>query len=160
MATRDVLGVRRVMPRHVPRGFSKDELRQLREESGLGVAELARGAGISQQALRTWEAGTRVPQVDTLSRALEVLGKSISDVVYVPYEQRFPSDWRVLAGLLQPELARRAGLSTSMVQRIEAGQQPLTEVNAEKLSSVLGVDVGEYRAAYERVRTRPLGTSP
>ena len=148
------------MPRHVPRGFSRERLQQLREERGLSLAELARGAQISHETLRCWEAGIRLPQVDTLYRALEVLGKSISDVVEVPHDQRFPSDWRVLAGLLQPGLARRAGLSTSMVQRIEAGQYPLSEPHAEKLSSVLGVDVGEYRAAYERVRTRPLGTSP
>jgi len=45
---------------------------------------------------------------------------------------------RKLAGLSQAELARRTGISRTMIAAIEAGQQNVTLESVERLAQVVG----------------------
>jgi DNA-binding XRE family transcriptional regulator len=47
--------------------------RQLRQEAGLSLAEMAQAVGASRSALHFWETGQRVPRPDNAARWAEVL---------------------------------------------------------------------------------------
>jgi transcriptional regulator with XRE-family HTH domain len=110
------------------------------------------------QTIHKWESGGQSPQIDVLMRVVRALGATVSDLVDIKPEDRYPGDWRVLQGLTQPELGARAGISTSMVGAIERGDSRLTDDFAQKLADALDIPESELRASYERVRSRPPGT--
>lgn len=144
--------------RRVLRGFQPSRLVKLREARGLTRPELARLADVSLQTIHKWESGSQSPQIDVLMRVVGVLGTTVSDLVDIKPEDRYPGDWRVIRGLTQPELGARAGISTSMVGAIERGDSRLTDHFAEKLAEALEIPETELRASFERVRSRPPGT--
>jgi transcriptional regulator with XRE-family HTH domain len=102
--------------------------------------------------------GVRSPQVDVLASVARALDISLSELVSVPVDERFPGDWRVLRGLTQPQLGVAAGISTTMVGAIERGEAELSEQTARALADALSVNETELRAAYRRARNRPTGT--
>lgn len=150
----------RAMSRRVLRGFSREHFAATRARAGLSVSDLARRASVAVSTIHHWEAGTRTPQIDILAAVMTVLGAPIASVVLVDADQRYPSDLRVVRGLTQPQLAAAAGLTTAAVARIERADAPLSDTNAALIARVVGVDVHQYRAAYQRARTRPAGTPP
>ena len=115
-------------------------------------------ARVGVTTLYHWEHGVSTPSVDVLGRVMTALGRDISEVVLVDPTARFPGDWRVLRGLTQPELGKRAGISTSMVGAIERGETQLTERTADALAKALGISTAELAAAHERARAREPGT--
>lgn len=147
------------MSRRVLRGFAPQEFARIRRERDLDAADLSRMAGVGQSTIHSWEAGTGTPTVDRLARVMKILDAPIDQVVLVDPDQRYPSDWRVIkGGLSQPELAAAAKIATTTLSAIERAAIALTDANAKLLSSLLGIPVEDYRAAYERARTRPPGT--
>lgn len=147
----------RRMTRRVLRGFSPQAFGDVRTRQHVSVSDLARLSGVAFSTIHHWEAGRRTPQIDVLAKIMEVLKTPIDAVVLISPEDRYPSDWRVMHGITQPQLAAQARLSTVIVQRIEKGEYPLSDRNAETLAGLLGISVEEYRAAYLRARTRPAG---
>lgn len=147
----------RRMTRRVLRGFDPGAFAALRHGAGISVSDLARLSGASLSTIHHWEAGRRTPQVDILAAVMEVLNAPIESVVLIAPQERYPGDWRVMSGLTQPQLAAAAHIATAILQRIERGEYPLSDSNAEALSGVLGIEVGTYRAAYQRARDRPAG---
>lgn len=143
--------------RKVLRGFEPDRVAALRTDQGMSRSDLARIAGVSTYTVYRWEKGQATPQVSTLVSAARALDVPIDDLVRVPRDERFPGDWRILRGLMQPELGKLAGVSTMDVSRIERGEITLTDELAHKLAITLGMDVDEYRECYERSRIRPPG---
>ena len=89
---------------------------------------------------------------------MALLDAPIDDVVTIEPEERYPGDWRVIRGLTQPQLAASAGIATNTLRGIERADQGLTDTNAATLAQVLDISVEQYRAAYQRARTRPPGT--
>lgn len=146
------------MSRRVLRGFQPAQLVRLREQAGISRTDAARLARIGKRTIENWEIGAVSPQIDLLRQLTNVLGGTIGDVVHVPAEGRFPGDWRVLRALTQPELGRLVGLSTSTVGAVERGEMSLTDTTAKVIAQALEMPVDEYRAAYERARSRPPGT--
>lgn len=144
--------------RRVLRGFEPTRLVELRTAHGLSRPDLGRIADVSLQTIHKWESGGQSPQIDVLMRVVQALGATVSDLVDIKPEDRYPGDWRVLQGLTQPELGAKAGISTSMVGAIERGDSRLTDNFAQKLAAALDIPVSELRASYERVRNRPPGT--
>ncbi|MDV7136881.1 helix-turn-helix transcriptional regulator [Williamsia muralis] len=144
--------------RRVLRGFSPSALTEARTRAGLTQGELARIAGVGRTTLYQWEMGVRSPQVDVLASVARALDISLSELVSVPVDERFPGDWRVLRGLTQPQLGVAAGISTTMVGAIERGEAELSEQTARALADALSVNETELRAAYRRARNRPTGT--
>lgn len=149
----------RRVSRRVLRGFDPAAFATLRRDAGLSVSDLARLSGHSLSTIHHWEAGRRTPQVDILAAVMAIIGVPIEAVVRIASDERYPGDWRVLTGLTQPQLAAKAQLPTATVQRIERGEYPLSDANADKLAELLGITSPTYRQAYLRVRQRPPGTS-
>lgn len=147
------------MSRRVLRGFEPDAFANVRKGRNLSVADLARLADISTAAIFNWEAGKATPTVDLLARAMKALGTPIEDVVRVPVDQRYPGDWRVANGITQPQLAAKAGIATTTLRGIERADAGLSPANAAKLAAALNITVEQYRAAYQRARSRPPGTT-
>ncbi|MCH9732003.1 MAG: helix-turn-helix transcriptional regulator [Actinomycetia bacterium] len=145
------------MTRRVLRGFDTHAFTEARHRRGISVSDLSRLANVSPATLFNWESGKNTPQVDLLARVMRILDTSIEHVVTIPADQRYPGDWRVIKGLTQPELAAAAKIPTTTLRGIERADAALTDVNADKLAKHLDISVQEYRAAYQRARTRPAG---
>lgn len=146
------------MTRRVLRGFDAQGFSEARRSKNISVSDLSRLADVSQATVFNWEAGKSTPQVDLLARVMRILDAPIEQVVTIPVDERYPGDWRVLRGLTQPELAAAVKIPTTTLRGIERADAALTDGNAERLSTYLGVSVEEYRAAYQRARQRPAGT--
>ncbi len=147
------------MTRRVLRGFDAKAFAAVRRERDMSVPDLARLADVGQSTIHAWEAGRGTPQVDLLARVMRILDAHIEQVVAIPADERYPGDWRVIRGLTQPELAAAAKIATTTLRGIERADIGLTDQNAAKLAQLLGLDVTEYRAAYQRARQRSAGTS-
>lgn len=141
--------------RRVLRGFAPERFKFLRIDAGLSRGELGRIADVSEGAIRAWEVGEAVPQVDTLDRVMTALGRPIGEVVQVRADDRYLADLRVLAGLTQPQLAQRAGCSTAQLAAVERAHRPLKEPLLTNIAAALGVDKSVVDAAYTRTRRRP-----
>ncbi|SKQ83734.1 putative transcriptional regulator [Mycobacteroides abscessus subsp. massiliense] len=146
-----------VVSRRILRGFDPARFTALRK-SQMTVSDLARLCGVAGTTIYGWESGGASPQVDKLAAAMRVLGRSIEAVVPIPREHRFPSDWRVLGGFTQPQLAAIAGMPTTTLQKIERGESIVTDERASVLGKILDITGDEYLAAWRRVRERPAGT--
>ncbi|ANE83364.1 transcriptional regulator (plasmid) [Mycobacterium adipatum] len=147
------------MTRRVLRGFNAQAFSQARQHKGLSVSDLSRMAGVSDAAIWKWEAGTATPLIDLLARVMRILDAPIEQVITIPADERYPGDWRAIRGISQPELAATAKIPTTTLKGIERGDRNLSDANADKLADLLGISVEEYRAAYQRARERPAGTS-
>lgn len=147
------------MTRRVLRGFNAQAFSQARQHKGLSVSDLSRMAAVSDAAIWKWEAGTATPLIDLLARVMRILDAPIEQVITIPADERYPGDWRAIRGISQPELAATAKIPTTTLKGIERGDRNLSDANADKLAELLGVSVEEYRAAYQRARERPAGTS-
>ena len=147
------------MSRRVLRGFDAGAFAAARHQRNLTTADLARLADVTAGTIGNWESGKVTPTIDLLARAMRILDLPIAQVVKVPLDQRYPGDWRVAKGITQPELAAMAGIATTTLREIERADAGLTDVNAAKLAAALEISVEEYRAAYQRARTRPPGTT-
>lgn len=58
-----------------------ERLRTIRKEKGLTQAELAEKAGIAVNSIRLYEAGARLPKLDTIGRIAEVLGVKVAELM-------------------------------------------------------------------------------
>lgn len=147
------------MTRRVLRGFNAQAFAEARKRRGISVSDLARLADVSQATVFNWEGGKGTPQVDLLARVMRILEVPIEQVVTIAPDERYPGDWRVIKGLTQPELAAAAKIATTTLRGIERADAALTDANASALANLLDISVDEYRAAYQRARQRPAGTS-
>jgi transcriptional regulator with XRE-family HTH domain len=153
---------RRHVSRKVMRGFEPRNLAEaraaFRDGRGITHSELARLSGVSITAIRRWEEGAAVPQVDKLLLVAQVLGieAPMEKLISIPRGKRSPADWRALFGLLQPTVGRIAGIETSDVSRIERGIRPPTPKQALALAAVYGITVEEFMESFQRARMTPL----
>ncbi|WP_037174574.1 helix-turn-helix transcriptional regulator [Rhodococcoides fascians] len=148
------------MSRRILRGFSRSALVQHREDAGYSRADLARLADISVGAVYAWETGSATPQVDTLLKVAEALSISIREFVVLDEDDRYLGDLRVLAGMTQPRLAQKVGMSTTALGALERAEARLKPDTAQRLAEALGCTVDEVNAAYARTRRRPPGVAP
>ncbi len=146
--------------RRVMRGFAPETLVAARQAAKMSRGDLARLIGVTPATVGNWEAGRTKPQVDSLAQIARVLGQPISRLVQVDPTRRYLGDLRVLAGLMQPELAREAGISTAHLSALERGEVRLTSDVAQRLAGSLHVPVGSVEQAYALVRSRPAGDPP
>lgn len=142
------------------RGFAPETLAAARQAAKMSRGDLARLIGVTPATVGNWEAGRTKPQVDSLAQIARVLGQPISRLVQVDPTRRYLGDLRVLAGLMQPELAREAGISTAHLSALERGEVRLTSDVAQRLAGSLHVPVGSVEQAYALVRSRPAGDPP
>ena len=148
------------MSRRILRGFAPAALKKARKKKKLSIGELGRLAEVSPGAVLTWETGKSTPQADSLKRAVTVLGIAMEDVVKIKPDQRYLGDLRIFAGLTQPQLAAKIGISTTALATVERGHSRLKEDVAQRMAEEFGLPVQDVKDAYERTRTRPPHTSP
>lgn len=141
------------------RGFNIEAFTAARQGRAMTVADLARLADVGQSTIHSWETGEVAPSLQLLVRALAVMRTPIDTVIVIPRNQRYPGDWRAIKGMTHNQLATAAKLATTTLRGIERAENGLTDANADTLAALLGITAKEYRAAYQRARNRPPGTS-
>lgn len=141
------------------RGFDREALTAAREARRWSLARLAREAEIGLSTVRSWEAGTRAPEPDNLAKVAAVLGVPMTSLVSPRGGGPTLADLRILAGLTQPQLGVRTGLSTTSIGALERAEIRLTDDRAARIAEALQrtlVEVGDaYRAARERADDVP-----
>lgn len=136
------------------RGFNREALTAAREAKEWSLARLAREAGIGLSTIRSWETGTRAPEPDNLARAADALGVPMSSLISPRSGGAALADLRILAGLTQPQLGLRTGLSTTSIGALERAEIRLTHHVAGRLAEALELSVAEVDAAYRVARER------
>lgn len=130
-------------------GFDGQRLRAARKAAGLTLAQVSDQVGVHITVVANWERGERTPQVNRLGALARVLGVRPADLVEMAEED--PGSLRALridAGLLQGQLAARAGLTRTGYAALERGEiASISEANCAALAEALGVDAVEVRTA-------------
>ncbi|MFF3569259.1 helix-turn-helix domain-containing protein [Nocardia jiangxiensis] len=98
------------------------------------------------------------PSIGKLGRVCAVLGIAISDVLDIDLDNPNLADLRQLAAKTQLQLAKAAGLTTSVAQELEQGTARLMPHHVSSLADALGIEPARIRSAYDPARTRPPGT--
>lgn len=118
-----------------------DRLRLAREARGLSLAALGKMCGLSTTYLSEIERGESRPAIQTLRRLSEALQVSLPTLLEGTNNElgnRIKS-LRETLGLSRAELAKKAGLSLSMITQLENGQTRPSLETVERLAGVLGV---------------------
>jgi transcriptional regulator with XRE-family HTH domain len=142
-------------------GFDAERLRAARRDARLTQRELAAQVGATETAIANWEGGGRSPRVDRLAQLARALGVRPIDLTDAAGTGT-PSllQLRLGAGLLQEQVAERAGMTRQKYQTLETGAvASLSGADATALAGALDVDAGEVRAAHAVSRAEHLGTS-
>lgn len=135
--------------------FDAERFRQLREEAGLSITELAVRSRISRGTISQWEHHIATPSVETLSIAMAVLDAPVGEVIDVLPTAVDLKTQRILSGCTRAEVAEHLGLSTSGWGDIERGTTPLSMTRVEPLAELFGVDpTTVMRAAHQTIKDR------
>jgi transcriptional regulator with XRE-family HTH domain len=141
-------------------GFDPGRLRAARLAANLTQTALAAVADVHPNEVGYWEAGTRVPQVETVAALARALGISPADLLE-PSTGGRPTlrQLRVAAGLSQEQAADRAGLQKHRYAALERGEAArLTDGEVSALASALDAGSDQIRAAHAAGRAGSLRT--
>ncbi len=124
-----------------------NRVKDLRIARGLTAAELAERSGVGYRTVRRVEHSVVRPHTRTLRRLAEALGVEPSELSRLMSEvpqdpKRIGSrlrDLRIASGMSQPKLARRAGISPSVLSGLERGKHEAGPSTVPKLAEALGV---------------------
>lgn len=141
------------MSRSAVRGFSGALVRRLRERYDWTINDLAGKAGVSPQALSTWEGGRNLPSPPLLKRLADALGVPVVELAPVPLAKTLLSDLRIQSRLTQTHVAESLGVARSFVADLEAGRKVYGQDRAAALADLYGVDQELIRIAWERGRS-------
>jgi transcriptional regulator with XRE-family HTH domain len=123
-------------------GFDGARLRSLRHAAKLSQRELGDLIGADSPVIANYENGRAVPRVDRLRQLASALGVSPSELLPDEGPVNSLERLRIRAGLLQDEVAQRAGMTRTKYAAIERGQTATVgAVDAQTLATVLGVDM-------------------
>ena len=101
--------------------FDLRAVRRARLLAGLTVAEVAARVGVSDGAVKSWEAGRRTPTAATLLRLADALGVTVDDLLDPTVRQRDLAGLRQSAGLDRGAAASALGCSETTLRRVERG---------------------------------------
>jgi transcriptional regulator with XRE-family HTH domain len=131
-------------------GFRGDRLRAARRAAGKTQLRLSQELGVHETVVANWERGERVPRVDRLGELARALGVRPADLTDLAEDG--PASLQVLrvgAGLLQEQVAARAGLTRTKYAALERGEiASLSERDCAALAGVLRVDADQVRSAH------------
>ncbi|MBD8057071.1 helix-turn-helix transcriptional regulator [Rhodococcus ruber] len=145
------------MPRRALHGFDPARLIEVRHERGLSRSDLGRLAGVSYNTIRGWETGRAAPSPAALEQVAQVLQVDASELVAVRSDARTLAFCRTQKGLAQEDVARELGMSKSTYSRLERGERPMTNAEAQKLAAVLGIDEEQVKSLWLHAHRRPAG---
>jgi transcriptional regulator with XRE-family HTH domain len=135
-------------------GFDGRRLRVARRAAGLTQRELARRLRTTDTVVALWETGRRAPLTDRLPELARVVGVRPADLLAADADGAAGApatlaQLRELAGMLQQQLADRAGLVRRTYSALERGEiATLSPRDADALAAALGVEPTEVRAAH------------
>lgn len=141
-------------------GFDPSRLRAARMAAKLTQTALAAAADVHPNEVGYWEAGTRVPQVETVAALARALGITPADLLE-PSTGGRPTlrQLRVAAGFSQEQAADRAGLQKHRYAALERGEAArLTDAEVSALARALGAGSDQIRAAHAAGRSDHLPT--
>ena len=141
-------------------GFDPGRLRAARLAANLTQTALAAVADVHPNEVGYWEAGTRVPKVETVAALARALGISPADLLE-PSTGGRPTlrQLRVAAGFSQEQAADRAGLQKHRYAALERGEAArLTDAEVTSLARALDVGSDQVRAAHAAGRAGSLRT--
>ncbi|WP_425279154.1 helix-turn-helix domain-containing protein [Corynebacterium bovis] len=120
-------------------GFNTARFRELRLAAGLSRPQLARIAKVGVSTISAWERGTRTPTVEVLRNCMQVLGAPLSEVI--PHSTKPTLRLlRISQGLSRPQVADWMELSLPGYSAIERGDTPLSELRAQQLAELYGLE--------------------
>jgi transcriptional regulator with XRE-family HTH domain len=125
-------------------------LHDARVKAGITQHELARLVGVAGgERVSRWERGVSAPRAEVLRRVAEVLNVTSADLLLSAEGDPDLRRLRVIAGLSARQVAEETHVSVPTYARWESGQLDRMPAQAalEALAQVLGVAVGEVRAA-------------
>ena len=125
-------------------GFDGARLRALRHRAKLSQRALAARIGADETVIANYENGRAAPRVDRLGQLAFALGASPADLLPADYEVESLERLRVQAGMLQAEVAERAGMTRTKYAAIERGQTAtISPADARTLAAILEVDLDQ-----------------
>jgi transcriptional regulator with XRE-family HTH domain len=139
-------------------GFDPGRLRAARIAAKLTQTALAAAADVHPNEVGYWEAGTRVPQVETVAVLARALGLRPADLLE-PSTSGRPNlrQLRVAAGLSQEQAADRAGLQKHRYAALERGEAARpTDAEVDALARALNVESDGARVAQAASRADRL----
>lgn len=148
---------RRVTLARVP-GFDPARLHRMRVSSGLSARDVGDLAGVSEDTIHKWEAGTTSPDPRHAYQLAQALRVRVRDLTTVTDAQIGLTELRVFRGLTLRELAGQTRISPSTLSNIEVGHRRPTPEHAQALADTLGVTTEELMTVWNRVRHRRLET--
>ena len=141
-------------------GFNPERFRELRLEAGMSRPQLARAAKIGVSTISAWERGTRTPTVEVLRGCMHVLNAPLSEVSPGSTKPTLRS-LRISQGLSRPQVADWMELSLPGYSAIERGDTPLSELRAQQLAELYGLETNViYHAARESRKETDVHISP
>lgn len=101
--------------------FDPRAVRRERLSAGLTVSEVAARVGVTDGAVKSWEAGRRTPTAAALLRLADALGVAVEDLLDPSVRQRDLAGLRQAAGLDRGAAALALGYSETTLRRVESG---------------------------------------
>ncbi len=138
------------MPRSGVRGFSPAALRRLRSSARLSLEDLGDLAGISPQAISTWETGRIRPSPGMLAAVAAALRVSVADLAPIPEGDLRLSDLRFQAGLTQADVAAALGVGSSRISDIDRGRRPVDDDTVAALAALYKVSPELLQVVWQR----------
>lgn len=141
--------------------FDGARLRALRQQAKLSQRALGVAIGADEMVIASYENGRATPRVDRLGRLALALGACPADLLPPDHELDSLERLRVVAGLLQAEVAERAGMTRTKYAAIERGQTATVSLpDALTLARILGVETDDVLAAQAVTRAAFLDRLP
>jgi transcriptional regulator with XRE-family HTH domain len=142
-------------------GFDGARLRALRHHANLSQRELGERIGADFTVIANYENGRAAPRVDRLGQLALALGVSPADLLPDDYGVESLERLRVQAGMLQADVAERAGMTRTKYAAIERGQTAtISQADARMLAAILEVDLEQVLAAQAVARAAFLDRMP
>ena len=142
-------------------GFDGARLRALRHRAKLSQRELGELIGADFTVIANYENGRAAPRVDRLGQLAQALGASPADLLPDDYGVESLERLRVQAGMLQADVAERAGMTRTKYAAIERGQTAtISQADARMLAAILEVDLEQVLAAQAVARAAFLDRMP
>lgn len=132
------------------RGFSGARLRRYRDGLDLTIDDLADAAGVSPQAISSWETARSAPTPHLLSRVARTLHVTVADLVPIPQGRWRLHDLRVHAGLTQADAANALAMSPTQLARFEKGRKEFSETVAHAMTVLYGVSDSVLKTTWDR----------
>jgi transcriptional regulator with XRE-family HTH domain len=130
-------------------GFDRQRLRAARKAAGMTLSAVSDAVGVAPSTVANWESGERVPRVDRVGDLARALGVAPADLTTSGEDGlETLQKLRASKGLLQRDVASRAGLTRTWYACLERGEYPLGEKDCAALADVFAVAAGEVRAAH------------